>query len=82
MNIRLNAHSERLVKEHLAQGGYDSAEEVIEHALDALAERESRPTGDAQREAVRDMLDFIKKNRAHLEAGASVKDFIHEGHRV
>jgi Arc/MetJ-type ribon-helix-helix transcriptional regulator len=82
MNIRLSAHSEQLVKEHLANGAYHSPEEVIEHALDALAKKESAPAGDAQREAVRDMLDFIKKNRAHLEAGASVKDFIHEGHRV
>jgi hypothetical protein len=47
MNIRLNAHSERLVKEHLAHGGYHSPEEVIEHALNALAEKESAPTGDA-----------------------------------
>jgi hypothetical protein len=81
MNIRLNAHSERLVKEHLAHGGYHSPEEVIEHALNVLREK-SPPTGDAQREAVRDMFDLIKKNRVQLEAGASVKDFIHEGHRV
>jgi hypothetical protein len=33
MNIRLSAHSEQLVKEHLANGAYHSPEEVIEHAL-------------------------------------------------
>jgi putative addiction module CopG family antidote len=39
MNIRLNPHSEQLVKEQLAQGQFHSAEEVIESALETLSER-------------------------------------------
>lgn len=42
MNIRLNPHSEQLLKDQLAQGRYQSAEEVIERALETLAEREQR----------------------------------------
>ena len=43
MNIRLNPHCEQLVKEHLAQGHFDSAEEVIERALETLTDRVQRP---------------------------------------
>ena len=42
MNIRLNPHSERLLKEQLAQGQFHSAEEVIEHALETLSESSHR----------------------------------------
>jgi Arc/MetJ-type ribon-helix-helix transcriptional regulator len=42
MNICLNPHSEQLLKEQLAQGPYRSAEEVIEKALETLAERATR----------------------------------------
>ena len=31
---------------------------------------------------VREMLDFVRRNRVRLEPGLSVKDLIHEGHRV
>lgn len=40
MNVRLTRHSEELIQEQLAQGSYHSAEEVIERALETLAERE------------------------------------------
>jgi hypothetical protein len=36
MNIRLNPHSEQLLKEELARGHFHSAEEVIERALETL----------------------------------------------
>jgi Arc/MetJ-type ribon-helix-helix transcriptional regulator len=82
VNIRLNPHSEQLLKEQLAHGGFHSPEEVIERALEAFAQRKSVAAGEGQREAVRDMLDFVKQNRVRLETGLSVKDLIHEGHRV
>lgn len=41
MNIRLNPHSEELLKEQLAHGRFRSPEEVIERALQTLAERET-----------------------------------------
>ncbi len=39
MNIRLNPHSEQLLKEELSRGEFHSAEEVIERALETLTER-------------------------------------------
>ena len=40
MNIKLTGHSEELVHEKLAQGGFRTAEEVIEHALELLHSEE------------------------------------------
>jgi hypothetical protein len=40
----------------------------------------SAPNGE-QREAVREMLAFAEKNRVRLE-GVSIKELIHEGHRL
>lgn len=39
MNIRLTPHSEQILREQLAHGNFRSAEEVIERALQALAEQ-------------------------------------------
>jgi hypothetical protein len=51
MNIRLNPHSEQLLKEELARGRFLSPEEVIEHALETLSER-------AQRHTAMDLAEF------------------------
>ncbi len=42
MNIRLNPHSEQLLKEQLAHGTFRSPEEVIERALETLSEGAGR----------------------------------------
>ena len=48
MNIRLNPHSEQLLKEALSRGEFHSAEEVVERALETLSERvQHRATMDA-----------------------------------
>jgi putative addiction module CopG family antidote len=63
MNIRLNPHSEQLLKEQLSRGEFHSAEEVIEHALETLSER-------AQRRATMDAAEF----EATLDALAEGSD--------
>jgi putative addiction module CopG family antidote len=82
MNINLTPEQEKIVKDELKSGHFHTVEEVIDEALQVLHEREqpSMPNG-AQREAVREMLAFVEKNRARLE-GVSVKELIHEGHRL
>jgi Arc/MetJ-type ribon-helix-helix transcriptional regulator len=42
MNIRLNLHSEQLLKEALSRGEFRSAEEVVERALETLSETATR----------------------------------------
>jgi hypothetical protein len=73
------------VKDELRSGHFRSAEEVIGEALQALREKErssvETPSNGAPREAVREMLAFVEKNRVRLD-GVSVKELIHEGHRL
>jgi hypothetical protein len=85
MNINLTPEQEKIVKEELESGRFRTVEELVGQALHALLEKEqasntSTPNG-AQREAVREMLAFVEKNRVHLE-GVSVKELIHEGRRL
>ena len=41
MNIRLTPHSEQILREELARGNFRSPEEVIEHALQVLSEKDA-----------------------------------------
>lgn len=85
MNINLTPEQEKIIKEELNSGHFRSIEEVISEALQVLREKElalgSTTSNGSQREAVREMLEFVEKNRVRLE-GASVKQLIHEGHRL
>lgn len=85
MNIRLTPEQERIIRDELKSGHFRTAEEVIDEALHALREKElpspGTPADGAQREAVRAMLAFVEKNRVRLE-GVSVKQLLHEGHRL
>jgi putative addiction module CopG family antidote len=83
MKIDLTPEQEEIVKEELKSGHFRTAAEVIGEALQALREREqpAKPSNGAQREAVREMLEFVEKNRVRLE-GVTVKQLIHEGHRL
>jgi len=87
-SIHLTPHSEELLKDQLARGPYRSAEEVIERALEALAQKQSAPSGGdpsslgastkSPAEAVADILEIQKRNRL---GGLKIKDLIHEGHK-
>ncbi len=85
MNIRLTPEQEKIVQDELKSGHFRTAEEVIAEALQALREKErslnASADGGKQREAVREMLAFVEKNRTRLD-GISVKELIHEGHRL
>jgi Arc/MetJ-type ribon-helix-helix transcriptional regulator len=85
MNIRLTPEQERIVEDELKSGHFRTPEEVIDEALQALREKEQSSGRTAsngeQRDAVREMLAFIEKNRVRLE-GLSVKELVREGHRL
>ena len=81
--IRLTPHSEELLQDQLARGPYRSPEEVIERALETLAQKESMPSPNglstkSPSEAVADILEIQKRNRL---GGLKIKDLIHEGHK-
>lgn len=79
MNINL------IVKDQLKSGHFHNIEEVIGEALQVLSEKDRSRSTDtengAQREAVREMLTFVERNRVRLES-VTVKQLIHEGHRL
>jgi Arc/MetJ-type ribon-helix-helix transcriptional regulator len=81
--IRLTPHSEELLQKQLMRGPYRSPEEVIERALETLAQRESTPLhpgpgAKSPSEAVADILEIQKRNRL---GGLKIKELIHEGHK-
>ena len=86
MNIRLTAgEQQKMIEDELKTGRFRTVEEVIGVALQVLREKErsnlSGASNGAQAEAVREMLAFVEKNRVRLD-GISVKELIHEGHRL
>jgi Arc/MetJ-type ribon-helix-helix transcriptional regulator len=81
--IRLTPHSEELLQKQLTRGPYRSPEEVIERALETLAQKESTPihpssAAKSPAEAVADILEIQKRKRL---GGLKIKDLIHEGHK-
>ena len=81
--IRLTPYSEELLQEQLACGPYRTPEEVIERALETLAQKECvssspPPSPKTPAEAVADILELRKGVRLN---GLKIKDLIHEGHK-
>ena len=81
--VRLTPHSEELLQRHLTRGSYRSPEEVIERALEMLAQKGpiSFRLGSSTKspsEAVADILELRKGVRL---SGLKIKDLIHEGHK-
>ena len=81
--IRLTPHSEELLQKQLTSGAYRSPEEIIERALETLAQKESAsfpPASGAKSpaEAVDDILEIQKRNRL---GGLKIKELIREGHK-
>ena len=85
MTINLTPEQEKIVKEELESGHFRTAEELISQALNALraTAAPSSKTGNngSHQKAVREMMEFVEKNRTSLQ-GISVKELIHEGHRM
>jgi hypothetical protein len=86
MNVKLTERAAALLEAVRARRP-EPVENILEHALEALVreehvEPEEMNPSEAQRRGVSDMLEFVKTNRVQLGAGLSVKDLIHEGHRI
>ena len=86
MNVKLTPEQERIINDELESGNFHTPEEVIGRALQALHQQvltasTERKTSLAQKNAVDEMIAFVEKNHVRL-SGISVKDLIHEGHRL
>jgi len=84
MTINLTPEQEKIVKEELESGHFRTVEELISQALNALratAAPSSKTGNGSHQKAVREMMQFVEKNRTSLQ-GISVKELIHEGHHL
>lgn len=82
MNIRLNPHSEQLIKEHLEHGAYRSPEEVIERALETLTQRDqsARAVALAEFESALDALAEGSENIPDLPDEMFRRESIYGNH--
>jgi Arc/MetJ-type ribon-helix-helix transcriptional regulator len=81
MEIHLDSRAEALLERHLRSGRYQSAEQVVVRALEALEDREVQPAEEDRREAVRDMMTFASRHGFTLGSDGTVRDLIEEGRR-
>ena len=82
MAIQLEPETERLVQEELRSGHFHSVDEIIVQAIRFWHERKPAQRNESQRrEAVDRVLDFALR-RAVQRDGISIKELVHEGHRV
>jgi Arc/MetJ-type ribon-helix-helix transcriptional regulator len=82
MNVRLTPHSEQLLKEQLAQGNFSSPEEVLERALETLAQREPAGIRSKRLSAAEAVSDILELRRGVTLGGLKIKDLIDEGRRI
>jgi Arc/MetJ-type ribon-helix-helix transcriptional regulator len=82
MVIQLNPETERLVQEEMQSGRFHSIDEIILQGIRTRHEKEQPQPSEAQRrQAVERALDFARHRAVCLD-GISIKQLLHEGHRV
>ncbi len=83
MTINIKPETERLVQEEIQSGHFQSVDQLIVEGVHAWREKhQTKKVGAEQRrKAVEQALAFAK-NRAISLGGVSIKELIHEGHRL
>jgi len=82
MTIHLNPVTEKVVQEELENGHFRSIEEIIVQGVLARREKQEPPRTEVERhQAVERALDFARHRAISLE-GVSIKELLHEGHRL
>ncbi len=83
MTINLKPETERLVQEEIQSGRFHSVDELIVEGVRAWRGKNRHKTASAEqrRQAVERALAFAK-NRAISLGGVSIRELIHEGHRL
>jgi Arc/MetJ-type ribon-helix-helix transcriptional regulator len=83
MTINVKPETEQLVQEEIRNGHFRSVDEIIVEGVQAWREKHrSKQIGSEQRrKAVEEALAFAKDKAIPL-GGISIKELIHEGHRL
>ena len=78
MQVTLSPHGEELLKDQLARHAGSSPEQILERALEKLAEEPPTERKKTPAEAVA----HIRESRKGVTLGGlKIKDMIHEGHK-
>jgi hypothetical protein len=78
--VRLTPHGEALLQKQLANGTYRSPEEVVERALETLAENCDRHLAPAKMTPAEAVADILEVREGLTLGELKIKDLIHEGH--
>ena len=82
MILTLNPEHERMVNEELQAGHYQSAEEVVGCALEALREKERGFRQQAQKRDPKRAAARIRERRKGVSlSGLKIRDLVNEGRR-
>jgi Arc/MetJ-type ribon-helix-helix transcriptional regulator len=84
MTIKIKPETERLVLEEIQSGHFQSVDQLIVESVHAWREKHqqtSQANSEQRRKAVEQALAFAR-DRAISLGGISIKDLIHEGHRM
>jgi Arc/MetJ-type ribon-helix-helix transcriptional regulator len=78
MQVTLTPHAEELLNEQLARGRGRSPEEVVERALETLAEQ---PPAKREKTPAAAVAHIRESRKGVTLGGLKIKDLIHEGHK-
>lgn len=79
MTVTLSPHAEQLLREQLARGMAGSPEEIIERALEHVAQSHTpRISVKTPAEAVADILEIQQRNTL---GGLKIRDLVQEGRK-
>jgi Arc/MetJ-type ribon-helix-helix transcriptional regulator len=83
MNIEIQPETEHVVREEIRKGHFATVDEIILAGVRARHERRSfAPAGSQARlEAIERLLGYAKEHAVPIN-GVSIKELIHEGHRI
>jgi hypothetical protein len=77
MQVTLSPHAEKLLKAVLARRAGSSAEEIVERALEKLAEQPAE-----RKRTPAEAAEHIRESRKGITLGGlKIKDHIHESHK-
>lgn len=80
--VRLTPHGEALLQKQLANGTYSSPEDVVERALETLANNcDQSQLVRSNKTPAEAVADILENRKGVTLGGLSIKDLIDEGHK-
>ena len=79
MQVTLPPHGEELLKDQLARNAGSSPEEVVERALEKLAEQQ--PQAERKKTPAEAVAHIRESRQGVTLGGLKIKDLIHEDHK-